>query len=196
MNFLLKRWKLAVLMVVFSFNFINIYSQEKYMLIENKIDTSYFYQLNEIRIYDKRLFKNKYEKRRYDKLVRRVKKVYPFAKKAGDKLEEYNNVLINLKTENQKREFLKRAEKEIKKEYEGELKKLTFSEGLILIKLIDRETGRTSYQLVKELRGTFSAWFWQSLAKIFGLNLKLNYDPYGEDAEIESIIMQIEDGIL
>ncbi|OFX80654.1 MAG: hypothetical protein A2X12_08305 [Bacteroidetes bacterium GWE2_29_8] len=183
-------------MVVFSFNFINIYSQEKYMLIENKIDTSYFYQLNEIRIYDKRLFKNKYEKRRYDKLVRRVKKVYPFAKKAGDKLEEYNNVLINLKTENQKREFLKRAEKEIKKEYEGELKKLTFSEGLILIKLIDRETGRTSYQLVKELRGTFSAWFWQSLAKIFGLNLKLNYDPYGEDAEIESIIMQIEDGIL
>jgi len=71
---------------------------------------------------------------------------------------------------------------------------MTFSQGKILIKLVDRETGNSSYELVKELRGAFSAFFYQAFARIFGFNLKIKYDPEGEDREIETIVKMIETG--
>jgi len=82
----------------------------------------------------------------------------------------------------------------LKKEFEGQLKQLTVKQGRILIKLIDRETGKTSYDLVKQLRGSFSAWMWQGLAKLFGSDLKSEYDAKGEDRMIEVAIAQIENG--
>jgi hypothetical protein len=85
-----------------------------------------------------------------------------------------------------------KTEKDIKDNFESELKQLTITQGRILIKLIDRQTGNTSYVLVQDLKGRFSAFFWQSLARLFGSNLKSHYDPYGEDAEIEKIIKSIE----
>jgi len=91
---------------------------------------------------------------------------------------------------------MKRAEKEINKEYGGELKDLTFSQGKILIKLIDRETGETSYDLVQTLRGKFTAFFYQTFARIWGYNLKVRYDPLGEDRQIEAIVRMIELGQL
>jgi hypothetical protein len=84
----------------------------------------------------------------------------------------------------------------LKEQFGSELTSLTINQGRILIALIDRETGETSYELVEELRGKFSAFFWQGLARIFGHNLKTHYDPDGEQRDIENIVQQIELGIL
>jgi len=157
-------------------------------------DTIIHVELPEVKITAKRIFKNKSDYNKYIKLVKKVKKVYPYAKEAKRKLDEYEYVLSKMKTDAQRKQFLRLAEKQLRYQYEEELKKLTFSEGIMLIKLIDRETGKSSYELVKELKGNFTAFLWQSIARLFGLNLKLNYDPNGDDKLIEQIIIMIEDG--
>jgi len=142
------------------------------------------------------LFKNKRAAKRYGKLVRNVKKTYPYAKIAGEKLEEYSLILACVTTDKERKMVMKRAEEDLKEEYGKDLKKMTISQGRILIKLVDRETGDTSYELVQDLRGKFAAFFWQSLAKIFGHDLKSTYDPEGEDKQIEQIVQMIESGTL
>lgn len=144
----------------------------------------------------KRTWKSKRAEKKYNRLQRKVVKVYPYAHMAGEKLEAYAKEMEGITSEKEKKKFYKRIEAELREEYEGELKKLTISEGRILIKLIDRETGDSSYELVKDLRGKFSAFVWQSLARIFGHNLKAEYDPQGEDKEIEYIVQQIEMGYI
>lgn len=134
--------------------------------------------------------------RRHNKLVYNVKKVYPYAKLAGAKLSEYEDLLKNAATDKERRLLMKQAEKELISEFEGEIKKLTFKQGIILIKLIDRETGHSTYVLVQELRTKFVAFFWQTFARLFGYNLKTEYDPMGDDREIEEIVLQIESGLI
>lgn len=130
----------------------------------------------------------------HSKLVYHVKKVYPYARLAGIKLNEYEEILKAAESDKERRRLMKLAEAELKAEFEDDLKKLTFKQGLILIKLVDRETGNTSYELVQELRGNFTAFFWQTFARLFGYNLKIKYDPNGEDKEIEDIVVMIEKG--
>ena len=132
--------------------------------------------------------------RAHNKLVYHVKKVYPYARLAGIKLNEYEDILMAAQSDKERRQLMKQAEDELKAEFEDDLKKLTFKQGLILIKLVDRETGNTSYKLVQELRGKFTAFFWQAFARLFGYNLKVEYDPLGEDKEIEDIVVMIENG--
>ncbi|MCD4732489.1 MAG: DUF4294 domain-containing protein [Bacteroidales bacterium] len=132
--------------------------------------------------------------RRHSKLVYHVKKVYPYARIAGIKLNEYEDILKAAQSDKERRQLMKQAEDELKAEFEDDLKKLTFKQGLILIKLVDRETGNTSYKLVQELRGKFTAFFWQTFARLFGYNLKVEYDPLGADKEIEDIVVMIENG--
>ena len=132
--------------------------------------------------------------RKYLKLIRDVKKAYPYAKLAGDKLKLYDAELKAIEKERDRRKFLDKVEDELRAEYEGDLKSLTITQGIILIKLVDRETGETSYELVKQFRGSFSAFFWQQLARLFGHNLKLRYDPMGEDYLIEEVVQLIEAG--
>ena len=139
-----------------------------------------------------RVFKSAAEERRYRSLEKKVRKVYPYAKLAGEKLREYEDELSKIESERKKKKFYKKVERELKAEFGDELTKLTVGQGRILIKLIDRETGDTSYELVSELRGSFSAFFWQGLARIFGHNLKSNYDPDGEDRLIEEIVQRIK----
>jgi len=134
--------------------------------------------------------------KKHNKLVRNVKKVYPYAKLAGMKLNEYEEILTNAESEKERKALMKQAEQELKDEFEEDLKKLTFSQGLILIKLVDRETGNSSYVLVQELRGNFVAFFWQTFARLFGYNLKIKYDPEGDDKAIEEIVQMIEKGEL
>lgn len=134
--------------------------------------------------------------RKYSKLVYHVKKVYPYAKLAGAKLKEYEVVLLAAEDERERKQLMKQAEEELMEEFEGELKKLTFKQGHILIKLIDRETGNSSFVLIQELRGKFKAFFWQAFARFFGYNLKEEYDPYGKDSDIENIVIMIENGQL
>jgi hypothetical protein len=152
--------------------------------------------IEEAYIFPQRKFKNERDMRRYRKMIYNVKRVYPYAKMAGKKFREVDAAMAKLKTEKQQKEYIKKVEAEIKEQYEGELKKLTVTQGRILIKLIDRETGHTSYELVKELRGSFQAFLWQSLARLFGSNLKSEFDPKGEDKLMNEIVVMIERGAL
>ncbi len=172
------------------------FSQETNVVSIAKVvdgDTIPVMDLDEVNISAYHIVK-KGEFRRTTRLIRYVKKVYPYAKIAGIKLKEYNELLLKTPDEKEQKKILKRAEQELKDEFGEDLRKLTFSQGKILIKLIDRETGDSSYDLVKELRGGFSAFFYQTFARLFGYNLKTKYDPNGEDAIIELIVMMIENG--
>jgi len=159
-------------------------------------DTLLLSSIDEVYIFPLRKFNSAKDLRRYRRLIRNVKKAYPYAKLAKKKLDEIEANFMKLKTEKARKDYIKQVEKEIKYEYEDELKKLTITQGRILIKLIDRETGETSYELVKELRGSFSAFFWQALARLFGSNLKSEFDAQGEDKLINEIVILIENGQL
>jgi len=150
--------------------------------------------LQPVLIMPKKVYKSKRDKMKFLKLVRKVKKVLPYAQLANQTLREIDANLDGYETERDKKKYIKQMDKALKAKYGNELKKLTISEGRILIKLIDRETGNTSYELIDELRGSFSAFMWQSLARLFGDNLKTGYDADGEDKLIEEIILRIEAG--
>ncbi|MEY3398096.1 MAG: hypothetical protein RL220_690 [Bacteroidota bacterium] len=139
---------------------------------------------------------NRIQKKSYDKTMERVQKVYPYAHLAGDIMAQYDEKLKSITTERERKALLDEAEEAMKARFEKELKKLTVKEGLILIKLIDRETGQNSYELVQELKGNFSAFMWQGLARLFGHNLKTEYDPYSDrqDIWIENVCQMIEQG--
>jgi len=132
--------------------------------------------------------------RKWDLLMKRVVKVYPYAKVAGELMRAYDRQLSELTTKKDRKAYLNMAEEELKREFEGEIRDMTVREGYILIKLIDRETGDTSYELIKQLKGGFTAFMWQTVARIFGSNLKENYDSEGEDQMIEEIVAMIEAG--
>jgi len=134
--------------------------------------------------------------RQYRRLIYNVKKVYPYAKIAGEKFSDVTTYMEALETAKERREYTKQLEDELLKQYEEELKNLTVTQGRILIKLIDRETRKTSYEVVKELRGSFQAAFWQAIARIFGSNLKTEFDPEGEDKVLNEIMIMIENGQL
>ena len=173
------------------------YTTDKGIVVRAKIengDTIPIVTLNPIYITNERIFKNKKQAEIYWKLKRDVKKVYPYAILAEAKLKEYNAHLATMNNESDRKEYMKKAEKELKKQFEDDLKKLTVTQGKLLIKLIDRQTGETSYELVKELRGSFSAFMWQSLAVIFNSSLKYEYDSDGKDKLIEEVIFLVESG--
>jgi len=159
-------------------------------------DTIPYIELPTVNYLAPRIFNSRAEEIRFTRLMRNVKKVYPYAKLAGIKFQEYSELLEGVTSESQRRQITRRIEQEIKKEFEGELKRLTITQGHILIKLIDRETQHTSYDVLKDFRGTLTAVFWQSFGRIFGYNLKTQYDPKGEDRLIEEIILLIEMGII
>ena len=159
-------------------------------------DTIPIVELPEVVIYDRQDFEYLYLKRRYRRLIKNVKKTYPYAKVAGVRLKELDDHLVTIKDEKEQKAYIDQAEKEIMGEFEKEVKKLTVSQGIILVKLIDRETGRTSYQVIKELKGGFTAFFWQGIARIFGNNLKAEYDPEENDRIIEDIVLGIEAGYI
>jgi hypothetical protein len=183
---------------VFAFS-VSVRSQQKgevcAAVVENG-DTIPVVYLKPVYIVEIKNFKSKREKRRYTRLVRYVKKVYPYAKLAAAKLQEYDTLLRAADNDRQRKKLMKKAEKELRSQYEGKLRNLTFSQGKILIKLIDRETSYTSYELLKQLRSGLYASIWQGVGKLFGYNLKVKYDPYGADRQIEQIVKLIEAGAI
>jgi len=141
-------------------------------------------------------FKSKRQVKRYSRLVRYVKKVYPYSQIIKNTLLEISHELDSIDSERARKRYIKQKEKELKQQFEGQLRKLTITQGRILLKLVDRETGQPTFYLVKELKGSLSAFFWQSLAVMFGNNLKSEYDPEGDDRMIEDIVVRIENGQL
>jgi len=176
--------------------FIN--GKKVYVLPALKIgeDTLPLIRLRPVYIIPARKFKNERERRRYSRLVRDIKKVYPLAVVARNKFYYIKQELDKIKDPKEKKRFLKEQEKLLKEEYEDKIRRLTIRQGRLLIKLIDRETSKTSYEIIKELKGSFSAFFWQTVARVFGENLKDEYDPDLEDKYIEEIIRRIENGQL
>ncbi len=159
-------------------------------------DTIPIIELPEVLVYKSRDFDYLYLKRRYRRMIRNIKKAYPYAQIAGVKLKELDDHLATLESEKEQKAYIKLAEKDIMGQFEKEVKKLTVTQGIILVKLIDRETGRTSYQVIKELKGGFTAFFWQGIARIFGNNLKTKYDPENQDKVMEDIVLGIEAGFI
>ena len=142
---------------------------------------------------------NKKSKKRYTRLEKNVRKVYPYALKISDLLLEYSPIIDGLDQYSglikyqKKRSIFSKIENDLISEYGYTIKKLRRSQGRILIKLVDRETDRTSFQVIKEFRNIFSAGFWQLTARVFGHNLLSEYNPDdGEDRMIENIINKIE----
>ena len=132
----------------------------------------------------------------YYRLVRNVKKTLPIAKEVNRAIIETYEYLLTLPDEKAREKHLQMVEKGVKEQYTPRLKKLTFSQGKLLIKLINRETDSSSYELVKAFLGPFKAGFYQAFASIFGASLKKEYHPDEEDKIIEQIIILIENGQL
>ena len=173
---------------------INKYNYLKSRVIEG--DTLPHVYIGEVTVSPPWKFKSKRQHKRYSRLVVNVKKTLPYARLAKYRLDVIAHVIDTLPNEKAKKQYLKKAEKDLFEEFEKPLRKLTFSQGRMLIKLIDRETGDTSYDLIKDLKGGFSAFMWQSVARIFGSNLKSEFDSDGDDAMIEHIVIMIDNGML
>ena len=142
------------------------------------------------------VFSRPVDLRRYRRLVDAVKKVYPIAKIARAKMATMEEELTRLPTKKAQKEYIKQVYHEIKDEYTPVLKRMTRTQGRVLLKLIDRETEYTAYEVLKEFRGGFVAGFWQGISKIFGQDLKSQYDKDGEDKMIEQIVIYYEAGLL
>jgi hypothetical protein len=134
--------------------------------------------------------------RKYDRLTYNLKKTYPYAVIVRLRLNQVNDDLSKIEDEKSRRKYIKDVEKDVFREYEDDIQDMSITQGRLLIKLIDRETQNTSYDLIKQYRGGLNAAFWQGIARLFGTNLKEDYDPYGEDALIETIVCEIEAGRL
>ncbi|MBP5190761.1 MAG: DUF4294 domain-containing protein [Bacteroidales bacterium] len=135
------------------------------------------------------------EIRKNQKLIRNVKKVLPYAKEARKRLQELEKEMASMSAKKQK-EYVKQVEQEVLDDFYEDLEKLTFSQGKVLLKLVDRETGNTSYTLVADLRGKFRASFYNTFARMFGFNMKERYDPkHNKDDELlERVVRSVELG--
>ncbi len=153
-------------------------------------------ELKEITVFGRMPRGVRFDYRRHARLVYNVRRVYPYALIVRDEFGRINRLLETLPGDRARRDFLQSYEKDLLARYEGDMRKLTFTQGKILIKLIDRETQNTSYELIRQYRGKFSATLWQGVARIFGANLKSDYDANGDDYLIEQVVREIEAGRL
>lgn len=149
-------------------------------------------QLQEVYLLGKHKFASKEERIRYLILRRKTLKVYPYAKLAAERLVELNSRLATLERKSEKRQYSKIIQKYIEDEFAEELKKLTRTEGQILVKLMHRQTGKTTFELIKELRNGWRAFWFNNTAKLFDISLKREYDPeqVAEDFMIEDILLR------
>ncbi len=150
--------------------------------------------LSDVYIFNKLTFKNTRQARRYYKIANNIKKVYPIAVDIQHTIDRTVAHLDSLPDKKSRDEYMKFMEKELKRRYTPKLKKLTFSQGKLLIKLIDRQCDQTSYQLIKTYMGGFKATFYNAFASLFGASLKKQYDPEVDDKLTERCILLIESG--
>lgn len=163
-----------------------------------KGDTIATYCLSEVPIYPPLKFENKKKEKFYWKTVRDVKKVYPYMKFIGSEYRRINALCDTIQDPKLKKKYLKKYEKELVNEYKPIMRTLTLSQGKMLIKLVDRELESTSYELIKQFRGGFVAWWWQVFAKMLGADLKEDYNASEKEKDriIERVITLYEAGVL
>ncbi|UOB17194.1 DUF4294 domain-containing protein [Abyssalbus ytuae] len=190
-----------ILYIIFFINCF-LFSQEKkgvkdslqlpyYFFEEDTIPRSYI-DLDPVVVFQPLKFPSKEDKYRYYILRRKTIKVYPYAKLASERLEKLNDTLSKIKKKSKRRKYTRKLQKYIEDEFSAELKKLTRTEGQILVKLIYRQTGATAFDLVKELRNGWRAFWYNTTASLFKISLKERYDPQEvhEDYLIEDILQR------
>lgn len=153
--------------------------------------------LPEFNVLELRTFNNKGLQRRYDRLVERVKRTYPLAKLAGERMRTYARVDSTGKRRD-KKELIGQFEAELRQKYYHQLKRMSFADGRILLKLLDRQTEFTSYELLQEMKGGVQAFFWQGVAGMFDYDLKAEFNPQqvNEDKLIDEICRMMDSGKL
>ena len=158
---------------------------------KNGKDTMFVAYLNDLNIYPPEKFKNRKQEQFYWITVRDVKLTYPYARLIANELNKTNKTLASLHDDKERKKYLAQYEKSVLKKYEPSLKKMNINQGRMLLKLIDRECDQTSYDLIKAYRGSFTAFFWQGVARLFGSNLKAEYDGRDKDKIVERIIILV-----
>lgn len=159
-------------------------------------DTIPIFQIYDVIIVPKRKFKNRRQYREYQRLIRNLKIVYPYAREAKRILQDMDSAYASTASGIKRRRYSYQKEKELHKQFERQIRNLTYSQGHLLIKLIHRETGRTAYEIIEQFRGKFSAGFWQMVAKLFTSDLKSSFDPEEQDKILEELIVLYEHGQL
>ena len=157
-------------------------------------DSIQYMEMNNVYVYPELTFKSKKQAQSYMRLVNNVKKVLPIAKEARQMLIETTEFLDMLPDDKAKAAHIKRVEEDIFRTYKPKMKKLTYSQGKLLIKLIDRECHSSSYDMIKAFMGPIRAGFWQVFAWGFGASLKKEYDPTGTDRLTERVVLMVEAG--
>lgn len=159
-------------------------------------DTLRFINLKEVVIFPPKTFNNRFQEKQYWRLVYNLKKVLPYSKIVAATVNQIEFKLGTLKTDKERRKFIKAMEDSLWKTYEGDMRQMTITQGMLLFKLVDRETSNSTYYWIDSFRGSVNAFFWQGIARLFGTNLKSEYDPKGEDQLIEQIVTYIEKGYI
>lgn len=159
--------------------------------VDSRGDSLMCVELQEVRV-----FNRKRDLKNYQRMVRAVKKVYPLAQEAARRMKNLDEQLAQFDNKKDRKEYTEAIEEALKEELTPMLWKMTRYEGKILLKLIDRETNHTAFKIIKDIRSGFTATFYQMLAQMFGNNLKLEYDPLGEDEMLEYIVKQYRAGVL
>jgi hypothetical protein len=159
-------------------------------------DTFYLARMQDVYVYPKMVFKNKKQEQFYWRTVRDVKKTLPFAKAISQEMLLADQQLALLTTDKERRKWWRQHEKLLFKKYETSFRGMTASQGQMLMKLMDRESDRTSYEIIKHYRGKASANFWQFVAKLFKNDLKEEYDAADKDRIVERVINLVEAGQL
>ena len=159
-------------------------------------DTLPHLNLEEVNVFGKKLNKRQYRRytQRQERLEYNVRKVYPYAQIAARKIREIDTRISTVSGRKKRKQIIKEEYGEMMKTFKKPLMKLTITQGRILIRLIYRETNNSAFAHIKEYKGSVNAYFWQSLALLFGNNLKADYEPYGKDADIEEIVLAIRRG--
>ena len=159
-------------------------------------DTIPVVYLKEVIVFPPLVFKNNRERQEYDKLVRDVKRTLPYAKLVYNTLIETYEYIQTLPDDKSRDAHLKKMEKELFRDYKPELKKLTLTQGKLLLKLVDRECNQSSYQLVTAFLGKVRASFWNLFANMLGASMKTDYDPKGKDDMTERVVQLVERGLI
>jgi hypothetical protein len=157
-------------------------------------DSIQYMEMSNVYVYPEPTFKSKRQQQAYMRLVKNVKKVLPLAKNVRQMLIETAEVLETLPTKKEKEEHMKRVEASIVAEYKPKMKKLTFSQGKLLIKLVDRECNSTAYEAMQAFIGPVRSGMWQAFAWMFGASLKKGYEPDGVDRLTERVVLMVEAG--
>lgn len=162
----------------------------------NNGDSIQYMQMNNVYVFPVPEFKSEKQRKQFSRLVANVKKVLPIAKEANQIIIETYEYLETLPNKKAKDEHMKKVEKSITQEYKPRMKKLTYAQGKLLIKLVYRECNSSTYDLIQAFMGPIRAGFWQAFAWAFGASLKKGYDPNGVDRMTERVVLMVESGQL